>query len=151
MADNVQITAGSGTTIATRDAGAGVEVQRVIPNTFNGTTATDVSATAPLPVQDVPQGISDGVKQVATAGTRVALAASSACRAVAITALDTNLGIVVVGASTVVAAAGTQATPTRRGIPLRSLDTITIPIKDPSLIFVDALNSNDGVSFVVLT
>lgn len=50
MADNVSVTPGSGVIIATRDAGSGVEVQRVIPNTWNGTTATDVSSSNPLPV-----------------------------------------------------------------------------------------------------
>lgn len=49
MADNVAITAGAGTTIATDDVG-GIQVQR-IKNTF-GTdgVATDVSRVAPMPV-----------------------------------------------------------------------------------------------------
>lgn len=149
MADNVAITAGSGTSIATDDI-SGVQVQRVKVTHGADGVMSDANATTPLPVQDVPQSITSGKKQVATAATAVALASTAACRAVAVTALDTNLGIVVVGGSDVVAAAGTQASPTRKGIPLRPLDTITIPIKDPSLIFVDALNNNDGVSFVVL-
>lgn len=49
MADNIAVTAGSGTTIAADDVGAGVLVQRV-KNTFGvDGTATDVSATNPLP------------------------------------------------------------------------------------------------------
>lgn len=150
MADNVAITAGSGTTIAADDVGSGVLHQRVKVTHGADGTGTDASATTPLPVQDVPQSITSDKKQVTTAGTRVALASTAACRAVAITALDTNLGIVVVGGTDVVAAAGTQATPTRKGIPLRPLDTIVVPIKDPSLINIDSLNSADGVSFVVL-
>ena len=58
MADNVNVTPGSGAIIATRDIGGGVEAQRVIPNTFTGGVATDVSATNPLPVSTV---IKDGV------------------------------------------------------------------------------------------
>lgn len=49
-ADNVNVTPGAGAIIATRDAGGGVEVQRVIPNTFAGGVATDVSTTNPLPI-----------------------------------------------------------------------------------------------------
>lgn len=50
MADNVNITPGIGAIIGTRDVGSGVEVQRVIPNTFSGGVATDVNTTNPLPV-----------------------------------------------------------------------------------------------------
>ena len=57
MADNVNVTPGSGAIIATRDVGGGVEVQRVIPNTFSGGVATDVNSTNPLPTQGV---IKDG-------------------------------------------------------------------------------------------
>lgn len=49
MADNVAITAGSGTTVATDDIG-GVQYQR-IKNTYGADgTATDVSRTTPMPV-----------------------------------------------------------------------------------------------------
>lgn len=50
MADNVAITAGSGTTIAADDIGAGVLVQRVKATWGADGTATDTSATAPFPV-----------------------------------------------------------------------------------------------------
>ncbi len=49
MADNVAITAGSGTTIAADDVG-GVMYQRVKIATGADGSATDVSATAPIPV-----------------------------------------------------------------------------------------------------
>lgn len=51
MADNVAITAGSGTSIATDDIG-GVQYQRVKATFGADGTATDVSSTAPLPVYD---------------------------------------------------------------------------------------------------
>jgi len=51
MADNVAITAGSGTTIAADDIG-GVLYQRVKPVHGADGTATDTSAAAPLPVSD---------------------------------------------------------------------------------------------------
>lgn len=52
MADNVAITAGSGTTIAADDIGAGVLVQRVKPVVGADGTGVDVSASAPMPVND---------------------------------------------------------------------------------------------------
>ncbi len=45
----MNVTPGTGAVIATRDAGGGVEVQRVIPNTFAAGVATDISAANPLP------------------------------------------------------------------------------------------------------
>ena len=50
MADNVAITAGTGTTIATDDIG-GVNYQRVKISAGADGTAVDVSAAAPLPVE----------------------------------------------------------------------------------------------------
>jgi len=49
MADNVPITAGSGTTIATDDVGGGVQVQRVKVTFGADGTATDANSTTPLP------------------------------------------------------------------------------------------------------
>lgn len=57
MADNVAVTAGSGTTIATDDVG-GVQHQRVKVEFGADGSATDVSAAAPLPSN--LYGISDG-------------------------------------------------------------------------------------------
>lgn len=53
MADNVAITAGSGTSIATDDL-SGVHYQRVKPVWGADGTANDVNATTPLPIQDTP-------------------------------------------------------------------------------------------------
>lgn len=50
MADNVAITAGSGTTIATDDIG-GVQFQRFKPAVGPDGTAVDVSTTAPMPTR----------------------------------------------------------------------------------------------------
>jgi len=51
MADNVQITAGSGTTIATDDVGGGVQVQRVKPEWGPDGTANDTDVLSGLPIQ----------------------------------------------------------------------------------------------------
>lgn len=55
MADNITIngtTVGGGAVLATRDEGAGVQVQRVKPTHGAGATCTDVSGDDPLPVAD---------------------------------------------------------------------------------------------------
>jgi hypothetical protein len=86
MADNVAITAGSGTTIGTDDIGGGVQIQRVKITWGVDGTATDASASNPVPVsgtfwqatqpvslasQPLPTGASTSAKQPAlgTAGT----------------------------------------------------------------------------------
>jgi len=51
LADNVAITAGAGTTIATDDIGSGVQVQRVKPVWGADGTGTDTQIAQPLPVQ----------------------------------------------------------------------------------------------------
>jgi len=51
LADNVAITAGSGTTIATDDIGSGVQVQRIKPVWGADGTGTDTQISQPLPTQ----------------------------------------------------------------------------------------------------
>ena len=86
--------------------------------------------------------IDSGRKVVTTAGTRVALAASTRCRRVEITAETDNTGVIVVGGSGVVA---TQAT--RNGTPLNPGDTMTIEIDDLAKVYLDSTVNGDGVTF----
>lgn len=58
MADNVAITAGAGTTIATDDVGGGVQVQRVKATWGVDGTAADVTAIAGLPTQGTQPAVS---------------------------------------------------------------------------------------------
>lgn len=51
MVDNVSITAGSGTTIATDDIGSGVQVQRIKPVWGADGVGNDTSVANPLPAQ----------------------------------------------------------------------------------------------------
>jgi hypothetical protein len=100
-------------------------------------------------------GIIDGEMQVKTAGTRQPLPSigpknASGMKTVTIQALSTNEGKVAVGGNTCVAAAGSHATPTARGILLGPLDTISIDVADLSYIYLDATVSEDGVSYTVL-
>lgn len=64
MADNVAITAGSGTTIATDDIGSGVQVQRIKPVWGVDGTGTDTSVANPIPSQTTLE-----VSQVSSLGT----------------------------------------------------------------------------------
>lgn len=64
MADNVAITAGSGTTIATDDIGSGVQVQRIKPVWGADGTGNDTQVANPLPAQTTIE-----VSQVSSLGT----------------------------------------------------------------------------------
>lgn len=55
MADNVAITAGSGTTIAADDIGSGVLAQRIKPVWGADGTGTDSQVAQPLPVQNTQE------------------------------------------------------------------------------------------------
>lgn len=100
----------------------------------------DVLANAPL---------GDGRKVVTTAGTRVQLAAAGTrCKSVLVTALETNIGTVVCGGSTVVAALGTTgATGTRRGTPLNASESARFDVHDVAQVWMDSTLDAEGVSF----
>ena len=87
--------------------------------------------------------IGDGIKDVATAGTAVALASSTLCRMVQIQASLENTGTVVVGASTVVA-----STATRRGISLEAGQSVALRVTNLNKLYLDAVVSGEGVNYV---
>lgn len=142
MADNVDITPGTGKTVATDDI-SGVQYQRVKVTWGADGTATDTSASSPLPVTVTTiTAIGDGRKVVTTAGTRVTLASSTAIKQVVITAETDNTGYVVVGGSTVVAALAT-----RTGIPLNPGDSVALEIDNLADVYLDSIVSGDGVTY----
>lgn len=87
--------------------------------------------------------IGDGIQLVASAGTAEALASSTKIRKVIVQARPENTDAVVVGASTVVAAAGT-----RRGIALVPGASVTLNVTDLANVYVDAIVTGEGVSYV---
>lgn len=93
-------------------------------------------------VEAVKSTIKDGRKVVTTAATRVALAASTTCKHVTITAETNNTDIVVVGGITVVAALAT-----RQGTPLYPGDTYDLDIDNLADVYLDALVSTEGVTY----
>lgn len=109
---------------------------------------------------DTGTGLVDGKETVATAGTRVRMTGltttsgsaitTTSARSVVIQALSTNLGVIVIGGSTVVAAAGTHAAPTRRGVALEKNESVAFDIDDLGSIWLDATESGDGVSWVAM-
>ena len=145
MADTVQITAGSGTSIATDQNGSD-HVQWVKPYFGADGTFTAVTTSVGLPVSITSANttVTDGRTFVTTAGTRVALASSTACKEVVITAETDNTGIVVVGAAATVVA----AIATRRGIPLSAGDSIVVQTDNLADIGLDSTVSTDGVTYV---
>lgn len=88
--------------------------------------------------------IRDGRKVVATAGTRERLVSTNTpCKLVTITALIGNTNEVVLGDATVIASAGT-----RRGIPLFAGQSVTLYIEDLYALYLDAVTSGEGVSYI---
>ena len=148
MADTVQITAGTGTSIATDQNGSDhvqwMKLYWGADGSFNATSATN-----PLPVSVTSANttVTDGRKVVATAGTREALASSTACKEVVITAETDNTGIVAVGAAATVVA----AIATRRGVPLNAGDSIVLQIDNLADVGLDSTVSGDGVTFVAFS
>jgi hypothetical protein len=111
-------------------------------------------------MSDIGSGlITFGPVQVTVAGTRVKLAqlgtftdgAEASSNTVTIQALSTNTGKIAVGDENVVAAVGTQVTPTTVGVLLSAGDTISFDINDTADIWIDATVSKDGISGVALT
>ena len=145
MADNVAITAGTGTSIATDQNGSDhVQIMKVTYGADGSFTLVSPSNPFPVTVTSANTTVTDGRKVVTTAGTRVALAASTACKEVVITAETDNTGFVVVGAAATVIA----ALATRTGIPLAAGDSITIQTDNLADIGLDSIVSGDGVTFM---
>lgn len=174
MADNLTVSSGSGNSVAmdeVSDAVLGtVKVQyvKIMDGTDNGTSkaavdssglrisfggiAQPVTATLAASSLDIGKvghnisGIADGRKIVTTAGTRVTLASSTACKRVTIVAETDNTGLIVVGGSTVVATLAT-----RQGVPLNAGDSYEAEIDDLADIYIDSTVSGDGVTFTYST
>jgi len=148
MADNVAITAGSGTSIKTdQDGSDHVQIMKVTYGADGACTLVSPTTPFPVTVTSANTTLTDGRKVVTTAGTRVALATSTACKEVVITAETDNTGIVAVGAAATVIA----SLATRTGIPLSPGDSIVLQIDNLADIGLDATVSGDGVTFMAFS
>lgn len=114
--------------------------QTTMANSQSVSIASDQTA---ISVTDSTTGLGDGRKTVTAAATAEALASSTSCKWVEITAETDNTGLVVYGASTVVAALST-----RRGTPLYAGDCSgRIPIDNLADVYLDVTVSGDGVTY----
>lgn len=84
----------------------------------------------------------DGRKTVTSAGSAVALGSATVLKKITIQALGANTDFIAVGASTVVAASGTE-----RGILLGPYQSVVFTNDDLADIFIDSIVSGEGVSF----
>jgi hypothetical protein len=109
-------------------------------------TGVQYSGSNPIPVQSVFGTIGHGVKTVTTAGTDVALAASTTCKRVTVQAQTDNTGLIAVGASGVDA---TEATGT--GIILYAGDSVELDIDNLADIYIDSTVDGEGVRYIYLT
>lgn len=90
-------------------------------------------------------GIADGHKEVTTAGTPVALMATSTlAKWVIVQAYRSNTGYIAVGGSSVSASA-TAGTGT--GASLAAGESVTLPIADLATVHIDATVNGEGVRF----
>ena len=148
MADNVAITSGSGTSIATDQNGSDhVQIMKVTYGADGSFTLVSPSNPFPVSVTSSNATMTDGRKVVTTAGTRVALASSTACKEVVITAETDNTGVVAVGAAATVVA----ALATRTGVPLKAGDSIVLQIDNLADVGLDSMVSGDGVTFMAFS
>lgn len=153
MGDNVIINPATGMAVASQFASdeiGGVQHQRVKVEIGADGVATDVSSANPMPVSqtipaDIAAALTDGRKTVTTPGTQVAIVSSATpCKWVMITALLTNTQVIFIGGSGVDATIGAEA-----GTPLAAGDSITVPISNAQLVFVDSRVAGEGISFTV--
>lgn len=90
-------------------------------------------------VEVAPTTILNGKTVVTTAATRVALAASTACKSVTIKALIGNTGVIYVGNTTVAAA---------NGFVLSAGETVSLDIANLITVNIDSSVNGEGVSYI---
>lgn len=110
----------------------GTSYDRLKGDATNG-AYVNVKAISPLGT------ILNGKKTVTTAGTRVTLAASTACSSVTIKALLSNTSVIYVGNSTVASSNGFELLPG---------DAISLDVSNLNTVNLDAAFSGDGVSYI---
>ncbi len=89
--------------------------------------------------QVAPTTVLNGRKTVTTAGTRVTLAASTACQSVTIKALLTNTGLIYVGDTAVSSA---------NGLTLWPGDSVSLDIANLTTVNLDSSVNGEGVTFL---
>jgi len=126
-----------------------VTALQLIDNMISGSEAqVDVVAALPAGTNAIGKvghdtsSLGDGRQTVATPTTAVALATSTACKWVLVTAETNNTGVIAVGGSTVVATLAS-----RRGTPLFAGESVLILTDNLADVYIDATVATDGVTF----
>lgn len=89
--------------------------------------------------QLAPSSVGDGTATVVTAGTRVQLSVTSVpCSRVIVVGNSANVGKIWLGGATIA---------TARGRPLNQEQSEVLRVRNLNLVYIDADNSNDGVTF----
>jgi len=86
-----------------------------------------------------PTTVLHGKTTVTTAGTRVVLAASTACKSVTIKALTANTGIIYVGSTTVAST---------NGFALAAGETVSLDIANLTTVNIDSSVNGEGVTYI---
>jgi hypothetical protein len=133
------VLAAAGATGDAASASTLVGLLKAIKASLAGTLT--IAAQAPA---DQAGTLTDGRKTVTAAGTAEAIRASLACKWVTVTALLTNTLQVNVGGSGSLATSGGST-----GTALQPGGSVTLPVSNANLVFVDARVSGEGVSFTV--
>ena len=84
-------------------------------------------------------------KVVAASGTAVQISTVTGSGVFLLQALHTNVGNIMIGNSAVLIASGSE-----NGMELEPGQSLTLPVRDPSVWYMDADTANDGVSFLIL-
>jgi len=137
----------AGTALTENDgAAARIDSKRAVVFTLEDATTRGrravISATGALSVDAAVTSFSTigtGSTNVTTAGTRVVLAGSTACKKVVICAKAANTGTIWIGGSTVAAGSG---------IPLVALQQIEMDIANLNTINIDATVNGEGVTYL---
>lgn len=126
-----------------KEYGLSTSVEQLLYRIWKGLGGTGGAGLPVNPVSSSNPFIGQGRQIVATAGTPVPLAASTASKTVTVQAEVNNTSDIIVGGSGVVGPVGT-----REGIYLASGDSIDLPINDLSLVYIDSLVDGEGVTYV---
>jgi len=124
--------------MAAKVQGTTADVAPILVDAITGRVLVDANVTI--------TGVANGRTVVTTAGTRVVLAGSTACKKVDITAETDNTGLIVVGGTGVIAALST-----RQGVPLNAGDTYSLEIDNLNDINIDSTVNGDGVTYCYYT
>ena len=133
-------------TLLTEQTGHAKRTAELMTNLkWNASMQVRTEGGSPMTPYGLGPVIADGTTTVTTAGTAVQISTTSVpCYGIYVTGHESNVGAVVVGASTVKA-----ALTGRRGYTLYPTNAQKFSVTDANLLYVDAVNSGDKIHWYV--